>query len=376
MEEEEVTPPDTDFLPLSAGNRSRKLIVGKRTFVYGQTPASQQMALFDQMAATLGLSRLELAVSLTTTNDSFEQRLACIRRCCERENSPKQVLSLLDEVLTAHVDEQREILLRRISYNQPLASTLAHPPAKKSFARKRKADGSVSKSASLIDRHREAISRPSPSDSSRRMNVDGADHLFFQAEDDAALANLTRDSAEDDAALANLTRASAEDDGALANLTRDSAEDDAALVNLTRDSPLLLSDSSAASVHSAPNLSSVVSKPEADNEKEVDEDDLGGWSLVTKPAPAGQIYRRHRCSREDDDGLDNQPTTTAVVKKIVEKVPVLFDDSDDECLDFKEIFDEFSRRKSSPAPKTPIFRQFSPKGENCDGSDLLDEIFS
>jgi hypothetical protein len=370
MEEEEVNPPDTDFLPLSAGNRSRKLIVGRRTFVYGQTPASQQMALFDQMAATLGMSRLELAVSLTTSEDSFEQRLACIRRCHERENSPKEVLSLLDEALTAHVDEQREILLRRISYNQPLASTLAHPPAKKSFARKRTADGSVSKSASLIDRHREAISRPSPSDSSRRINVDGADHLFFQAEDDAALANLTRDSAEDEAALVYLTRASAEDDAALANLTRDSAEDEAALVNLTRASAeddaalanltrasaeddaalvnirisALLSDSSAASVHRAPNPS-VVSKPEADNVKEDEEDDLGGWSLVTKPAPAGQMYRRHRCSREDDDGLDNQPTTTPVVKKIVEKVPVLFD-------------------------------EFSPEVENCDGSDLLDEIFS
>jgi hypothetical protein len=370
MEEEEVNPPDTDYLPLSAGNRSRKLIVGRRTFVYGQTPAGEQMALFDQMATTLGMSRLELAVSLTTTEDSFEQRLAFIRRCHERENSPKELLSLLDEALTAHVDEQREILLRRISYNQPLAPTLSHPPGKKGFARKRTADGSVSKSASLIDRHREANSRPSPSDSSRRMNVDGADPLFFQAEDDAALVNLTRasaeddaalvnltrdsaevdaalvnltrDSAEDDAALVNLSRDSAEDDAALVNLTRDSAEDDAALVKLTRDSPLLLSDSSSVSVHRAPNTSSVVSKPETDNGKEDDEDDLGGWSLVTKPAPAGQMYRRHRCSREDDEGLDNQPTTTAVVKKIVEKVPVLFDDSDDECLDFKEIFAEFS----------------------------------
>ncbi len=370
-----MNPPDTDYLPLSAGNRSRKLSNGKRTFVYGQTPASQQMAVFDQMAATLGMSRLELAVSLTTTEDSFEQRLACIRRCCERDNSPKQVLSLLDEALTAHVDEQREILLRRISYNQPLASTHTHPRARKSFAMKRTADGSVSKSASLIDRHREAISRPSPSDSSRRMNMDGADPLFFQAEDDAALANLTRDSTEDDAALVNLTRASAEDDAALVNLTRDSAEDDAALLNLTRDSPLLLSDSSAASVHRAPNPS-VVSKPEADNCKEDDEDDLGGWSLVTKPAPAGQMYRRHRCSREDDDGLDNPPTTTPVVKKIVKKVPVLFDDSDDECLDFKEIFAEYSSRKSSPVPKGLSYREFSPEVENCDGSDLLDEIFS
>jgi hypothetical protein len=191
------------------------------------------------------------------------------------------------------------------------------------------------------------------------MNVDEADLLFFQAEDDVALANLTRASAEDDAALVNLTRASAEDDAALVNI-RHSA---------------LLSDSSAASVHCAPNPS-VVSKPEADNGKEDEEDDLGGWSLVTKPAPAGQMYRRHRCSHEDDDGLDNQPTTTPVVKKIVKKVPVLFDDSDDECLDFKEIFAEYSSRKSSPVPKTLSYREFSPEVENCDGSDLLDEIFS
>ncbi len=113
--------PDTDYLPVSAGDRTRRLTAGGVTFLYGNTPALEQRAAFEQMAALLDMSPQQLATDITSSGVDFEQRLSTIRRCHELLHSPPGVMTLLDGALSAYRDEQREIRLRRISYNQPSA---------------------------------------------------------------------------------------------------------------------------------------------------------------------------------------------------------------------------------------------------------------
>merc|ERR1719233_578140 len=102
---------ETDkYNPGSAGDNARVHEVEDQMIIYGETPVKERMQLFLKMAKMLGVETTELARRVVGM--SWIERLDLLRETVGGEGG-----KLLDEALVAHKEEERELLLRHVSYN-------------------------------------------------------------------------------------------------------------------------------------------------------------------------------------------------------------------------------------------------------------------
>jgi hypothetical protein len=337
-EQEDAAAVAADYVPLSAGNRPRRLTAAGKTFVYGKTPAAKQRLIFDQIAASLGMTPHALAAGVTAAQMNFEARLAMIRRYYERIHAPPEVMTLLDRALAAHKEEERELRLRRLSWNQPQAA----------------AD----------------VSRKQP----KRRKLELRQTLI------TATWQKVRPSCQ---TLKSLQNKSCPDrkDGDVDYVESFLLDNDEEFVASLRDQTEYKPDVLATAAHDtpSPSCSELAGSERVDQEEE---ENYGGWSLKTKPAPAGQTYRRAVLNR--DEGFSAPGDSVA---KKIETISDIFEDAD--SSDFSEILADYTRaevREAAKESQTPLpttstsyryQRTESPQSvSSLDGSDLLDQIFS
>jgi len=102
---------ETDkYNPGSAGDNARVHEAEDQIIIYGETPVKERMKLFLKMAKMLGVEKTELARRVVGM--SWIERLDLLRETVGGEGG-----KLLDEALVAHKEEERELLLRHVSYN-------------------------------------------------------------------------------------------------------------------------------------------------------------------------------------------------------------------------------------------------------------------
>ena len=324
-EEDEDATAAADYVPLSAGTRTRKITAGGKKYVYGDTPALEQRLIFDQIAASLSMTPYALAKSITATGMDFEQRLATIRRYHEHRHSPTEVSTLLDAAMASHREEQRELRLRRLSYNQPQGVLLKRQARKRAASFLRSAGTSAKVRPS--EQFNPVCNTPNPTKG-------GEDGEYIQSF---------------------------------------LADDDTEFVTSLRQQPLDLPDPAAAIA-----AASAASTPRFEDEGKEEEGQPISWSLKTKPAPAGQTYRRAVQSSEEDIGGSSPSEPVA---RRLETISDIFEDGD--STDFSQVFADFSKRETRPELSTAkeyqsVQRSVSPvtTWRVDDGSDLMDQIFS
>jgi hypothetical protein len=269
---------------------------------------------------------------------NFEARLAMIRRYYERIHTPPEVMTLLDRALAAHKEEERELRLRRLSWNQPQAA----------------AD----------------LSRKQP----KRRKLELRQTLI------TATWQKVRPSCQTLKSLQNKS-CPARKDGDVDYVESFLLDNDEEFVASLRDQTEYKPDVLATAAHDtpSPSCSELAGSERVDQEEE---ENYGGWSLKTKPAPAGQTYRRAVLNR--DEGFSAPGDSVA---KKIETISDIFEDAD--SSDFSEILADYTRaevREAAKESQTPLpttstsyryQRTESPQSvSSLDGSDLLDQIFS
>lgn len=356
-----------DYVPLAAGNRVRRLkSAAGKIFVYGKSPAVQQRLLFDQIAASLQLTSRQLAAR--SDEMDFEQMLAVIRGHQERQHAPSEVLTLLDAALSAHKEEDRERRLRQISYNQPPAITSA-------LKKKRKASGRFATAALSHGTSTAWPNNSIPGKSKPAKHCDEGEFArSFLAEDDTEFMSSLREQPleQPDAAASRVTPAEhAPSPPKLAKPNGDSeflrsflADGDTELVSSLQDPPLNARNQcdDLTGTSSALKGDKGVARRDKETPKRV--------TIPTKPAPAGQTYRRMALASGDQKVGSHVPTRT------VETIDDIFDDGEDSA-DFRALLDDFAR----PAVSSAIGGRnrsgsLSLADRDLSGSDLLDQIFS
>ena len=102
---------DTDkYNPGTAGDLVRVRETSDERIVYGDTPAKQRMEVFLKMAGRLGMDQKELARSVL--EKGWIERLEMLKDYGDEEGK-----ALMEEARMAFEQEQKELLLRRVSYN-------------------------------------------------------------------------------------------------------------------------------------------------------------------------------------------------------------------------------------------------------------------
>jgi len=102
---------ETDkYNPGSAGDNVRVHEAEDRVIIYGETPVKERMQLFLKMAKKLGVEKTELARRVVGM--SWIERLDLLRETDGVEGG-----KLLGEALVAHKEEEKELMLRHVSYN-------------------------------------------------------------------------------------------------------------------------------------------------------------------------------------------------------------------------------------------------------------------
>jgi len=102
---------DTDkYNPGTAGDLVRVKETSDKRIVYGDTPVKQRMEVFLRMTEKLGMDQKELARRVL--EKGWSERLELLKECEDGEGQ-----ALLEEARLAYEEEQKELLLRRVSYN-------------------------------------------------------------------------------------------------------------------------------------------------------------------------------------------------------------------------------------------------------------------
>jgi len=98
------------YHPGNAGDRNRNLEIGLKKIVYGRTPLSKKKEIFSKLATYRGLDIKEFARSVLNMNWLEKYKLLY-------QHANESEKQLLEEAKVAYHHEEKELLIRNVSYN-------------------------------------------------------------------------------------------------------------------------------------------------------------------------------------------------------------------------------------------------------------------